>query len=70
MEDWYTTRRPLIEEFETADGAELDGKRVDRLIQAMAQFSADNGGISWEQAAQERPEEVNQILAVHWEVGT
>jgi hypothetical protein len=32
----------------------------------MAAFSADTG-LSWAEAAEQRPEEVEAILAVHWQ---
>ena len=34
--------------------------QIDQLIQAMATFSTDNGGISWEQALVDKPDEINR----------
>lgn len=69
FEEWYDDDDSRIREFQTDSGAELDARKVDLLVQAMAAFS-EQSGLSWEQGVQERPEEVNQILAVHWESGT
>ena len=33
----------------------------------MATFSANNGGISWAQAIQERPDDVQAVLAAYWQ---
>jgi hypothetical protein len=40
---------------------------VGKLIQAMADFSAQNGGISWTQAIQNKPDDVQTILAQYWQ---
>ena len=50
--------------FATKD-AELAGADVGLLIQAMATFTTDTG-MSWEQAIEERPGAVKDILARHW----
>jgi hypothetical protein len=40
--------------------------QVDQLIQAMAAFSAESG-LSWADAVQQRPEDVEAILAAAWQ---
>jgi hypothetical protein len=40
--------------------------QVDQLIQAMATYGAQSG-LSWDQAVDQRPEEVEAILAAHWQ---
>jgi len=54
-----------IDEFRASNGKNLDDRRVEQLIQAMATFSTDNG-MSWSDAIQQRPQEVNQILTQYW----
>ncbi|MEW6740894.1 MAG: calcium-binding protein [Nitrospirota bacterium] len=56
----------LIDEFRTTDGRHLHDRQVDQLIQAMATFTTNNG-ISWSDAIQQKPQEVNQILVQYWE---
>jgi Ca2+-binding RTX toxin-like protein len=56
-----------IETFEASDGRVLQSSMVGKLIQAMADFSAKNEGMSWTQAIQEKPESVQQILAQYWQ---
>ena len=41
--------------------------QVNQLIQAMATFSASHGGSSWDQAIQDRPDEVQTVLAAYWQ---
>lgn len=65
--DWYASASNQIENFVAADGSGLLNSQVDQLIQAMATFSANNGGISWEQALLDKPAEVEAILATYWQ---
>src|SRR3989442_1392033 len=37
--DWYADKKNHVEEFKTANGDELDEKRVEQLRQAMAAFA-------------------------------
>jgi len=50
-----------------ANGSMLFEAQVDQLIQAMNQFLSENGGITWEQAIAERPQEVESVLAAYWQ---
>ncbi|MDI6728498.1 MAG: calcium-binding protein [Thermodesulfovibrionales bacterium] len=56
----------LIAEFMTADGMHLHDRQVEQLIQAMATFTTNNG-ISWGDAIQQRPQDVQMVLAQYWE---
>jgi|GEM_PF-2038581 len=56
-----------VEGFEASDGSRLVASSVNLLIQAMAEFSAENGGMSWTEAIQQKPTDVQQILAQYWE---
>ena len=67
LEGWYNAKHKPIEEFQTADGSELEGKQIERLVQAMAQFapslSAD-GTLPTDQQ-----QELNAVIAAAWESG-
>ncbi|MBI5212648.1 MAG: hypothetical protein HY957_04665 [Nitrospirae bacterium] len=56
----------LIDEFRASNGKHLDDRKVEQLIQAMATFGADNG-MSWSDAIQQKPQEVQTVLAQYWE---
>ncbi len=56
----------LIDEFRTTDGRHLHDRQVEQLIQAMATFTTNNG-ISWSDAIQQRPQDVQMVLAQYWE---
>jgi hypothetical protein len=55
-----------LEVFEAADGRQLLSSKVSLLIQEMAGFSASTG-MSWTQLIQNKPDEVQQILAQYWQ---
>jgi hypothetical protein len=56
-----------VRSFEASDGNRLVASNVNLLVQAMAEFSAENGGMSWTEAIQQKPTDVQQILAQYWE---
>ncbi|MBI5214088.1 MAG: hypothetical protein HY957_12100, partial [Nitrospirae bacterium] len=56
----------LLDEFRTSNGKHLDDRKVEQLIQAMATFGSDNG-MSWSDAIQQKPQEVQTVLAQYWE---
>jgi Ca2+-binding RTX toxin-like protein len=64
---WYTGTANQTEVFQAADGSTLANTQVDQLIQAMAQFSADNGGITWDQAIDQNPTEVQAVISAYWQ---
>ncbi len=66
IQNWYTSSSYQTEIFRSADGSALANTQVNQLIQAMATFGAESG-LSWTQAIQERPNEVQGILAAHWQ---
>jgi len=41
------------------------GRQVDQLIQALATYSASSG-LTWDQAVDQRPDDVQAILAASW----
>lgn len=62
----YTAATNHVERLESTDGRVLLDTQVDQLIQAMAQFSASHGGITWDQAIDQNPNEVQTIVASYW----
>lgn len=56
-------------EYDTASGnkdtSTLSNTQVEQLIQAMAGFTQDNG-MSWSQAIQDKPQDVQDILSQFW----
>jgi Ca2+-binding RTX toxin-like protein len=66
IQNWYSGAANQTETIQAGDGEVLLNSAVDQLIQAMAQFGADNGGITWDQAIDQHPQEVLPILAASW----
>ena len=67
FKDWNLGEAYHTEVFLGADGSSMLNTQVDQLIQAMAQFSANNGGITWDQAIDQRPQDVETVLAAYWQ---
>jgi len=67
VNSWYTNGSYQTEVIRAQDGRTLLNTQVDQLIQAMAQFSADNGGITWDQAIEQNPNGVEAVLAWYWQ---
>jgi len=59
-----TTSAPT-EILQAGNGQRLLNSRVDQLIQTMAAFSAQTG-LTWDQAIDQRPTDVQTILAASW----
>ena len=66
VRDWYKGANPPVEVFQTTSGQRLVAAEVARLVQAMAGFTAQTG-LSWDQAIDQRPTDVQAILAAHWQ---
>ena len=66
---WYSGAANQTEVFKASDNSTLANTQVDQLIQAMAQFSANNGGVTWDQAIDQNPTEVQAVLAAYWQLG-
>ncbi|TLY41158.1 MAG: hypothetical protein E6K59_09815, partial [Nitrospirae bacterium] len=66
--DWYIDKKNHVEEFETANGDELDDKRVEQLRQAMAAFAppALSADMTLPRDIQNQ---LAQTLAAAWEHG-
>jgi Ca2+-binding RTX toxin-like protein len=67
VENWYSSSAYQVEQIALNDGTKLLNTQVDQLIQAMATFSASHGGISWDQAITQNPNEVQAVLATYWQ---
>jgi hypothetical protein len=67
VQSWQNGTANQTEVFRAQDGSTLLNTQVNQLIQAMATFSASHGGISWDQAIQDLPNEVQTVLAAHWQ---
>jgi Ca2+-binding RTX toxin-like protein len=66
VQDWYRGSGFQVETIEAGDGSRLASNRVDQLIQAMAGYASVTG-LSWTDAVQQRPAEVEAILSAHWQ---
>ncbi|MFZ5997814.1 MAG: calcium-binding protein [Nitrospirota bacterium] len=66
VQNWYLGSGYQTEVLHTADNSNLMNTQVDQLIQAMASFCTNNGISSWSQAIQDRPQDVQQVLAQYW----
>lgn len=66
VQDWYRGPANVVETIQAGDGRRLASNRVDQLIQAMAGFSGDTG-LTWTDAVQQRPVEVEAVLSAHWQ---
>jgi Ca2+-binding RTX toxin-like protein len=67
VQDWYSDSSSQVETFRGSDGSTLLNTQIDQLIQAMATFSANNGGITWDQALDQQPQDVQAVLAGYWQ---
>ncbi|PID31628.1 hypothetical protein CR983_00285 [Candidatus Saccharibacteria bacterium] len=66
----YSKLNTAIETFQAADGSTISDTQVQQLIQAMASWSNDNGGLSWSQALATNPGDVQAIVAQYWHAPT
>ena len=66
VKDWYSSGTNRIEAIQAGNGEVLLSTQVDQLIQAMAAFTQQNG-LTWDQAIDQRPQEVQAVLAASWQ---
>lgn len=66
VQDWYLGTARQVEVLGAGDGRRLLSAQVQQLIQDMASYSASSG-LTWDQAIDQRPAEVEVILAAHWQ---
>ena len=65
VQNWYIGTTNRTETFQTGNGQTLVSTQVDQLIQAMASFSQQTG-LTWDQAIDQRPQDVQTVLAASW----
>ena len=66
IQNWYNGASNQTETIQTDNGQRLINTQVDQLIQAMATFSV-NSGLNWSQAIDQRPQDVQAIVAANWQ---
>jgi len=65
IQNWYGGATNQTETIQAGNGQTLLNTEVDQLIQAMATFSQQTG-LTWDQALDQRPQEVQTVLAANW----
>ncbi|MCS6319862.1 MAG: hypothetical protein H8K05_19260 [Nitrospira sp.] len=66
IQNWFTApAASQVETIQAGNGQMLLNTQVDQLIQAMAIFSQQTG-LTWDQAIDQRPQEVQTVLAANW----
>ncbi len=66
VQNWYTSSVNRTETIQAGNGQTLLSTQVDQLIQAMAAFTQQTG-LTWDQAIDQRPQEVQAVLAASWQ---
>ena len=67
IQNWYTSPTTnQVETIQAGNGQTLLNTQVDQLIQAMAGFTQQTG-LTWDQAIDQRPQEVQAVLAASWQ---
>ena len=67
VQNWYVGTTNQTETIQAGNGQVLLSTQVDQLIQAMASFSQQNNGITWDQAIDQQPQNVQAVLAASWQ---
>jgi hypothetical protein len=66
IQSWYAGSANQAETIQAGNGQRLLSTQVDQLIQAMAGFSQQTG-LTWDQGIDQRPQDVQNILAANWQ---
>ena len=66
IENWYLGDAHQVKSVQIDNGQALLNTQVDQLIQAMAAFT-EQSGLSWDQAIDQRPQDVQAVLAASWQ---
>jgi hypothetical protein len=66
VQNWYTSSSNRTETIQAGNGQTLLSTQVDQLIQAMAGFTQQTG-LTWDQANDQQPTQVQSILAASWQ---
>jgi Ca2+-binding RTX toxin-like protein len=67
VQNWYVGTSNRIETIQAGNGQTLLSTQVDQLIQAMAGFTQQTPGLTWNQAIDQKPQEVQTVLAASWQ---
>ncbi len=65
VQNWYTSSVNRTEMIQAGNGETMLSAQVDQLIQAMAGFTQQTG-LTWDQAIDQRPQDVQTVLAASW----
>ena len=67
VQNWYSAPTTAqVETIQAGNGQSLLSSQVDQLIQAMAGF-AQQTGLTWDQAIDQQPQQVQTVLAASWQ---
>ena len=66
VQNWYTSSVNRAETIQAGNGQTLLSAQVDQLIQAMAGFTQQTG-LTWDQAIDQQPQDVQAVLAASWQ---
>ncbi len=66
IQHWYSGTTNQVETIQAGNGQTLLHTQVNQLIQAMASFSQQTG-LTWDQALDHRPQDVQAVLAASWQ---
>ncbi len=66
IENWYTSSSNRTEMIQAGNGQTLLNTQVNQLIQAMAAFTQQTG-LTWDQGVDQRPQDVQAVLAASWQ---
>ncbi|MDH5724754.1 MAG: hypothetical protein OEY60_04705, partial [Nitrospira sp.] len=66
IENWYLGEAHHVETIQAGNGQALLNTQVDQLIHAMAAFT-EQTGLTWDQAVDQRPQDVQAVLAASWQ---
>jgi Ca2+-binding RTX toxin-like protein len=66
VQNWYAGSSNRTEMIQAGNGDTLLNTQVDQLIQAMAAFTQQTG-LTWDQAIDQRPQDVQAVLAASWQ---
>jgi hemolysin type calcium binding protein len=65
IQNWFGGAANQTETIQAGNGSALVNTQVDQLIQAMVTYGASSG-LTWDQAIDQRPDDVQTILAASW----
>ncbi|MGE0471612.1 MAG: calcium-binding protein [Nitrospira sp.] len=66
IENWYLGEAHHVETIQAGNGQALFNTQVDQLIHAMAAFT-EQTGLTWDQAIDQRPQDVQAVLTASWQ---